>query len=396
MRSAAMALLAFGLSSCDTGRPMTTPYIMAASADFTRSAGWYEEADIADDARAFLFTQAALHDFGGNPAAGGQLAEMLALMGREDLIRPTADEAGLPGCPAPLAEPVDHVRKAAMDARAVILIEEGSQLRHRAFLMPLVDGLAEDGFTAYAADALSAGAGRAAFPGIPLITEGVLARDPIYGRLLRQVKAHGLDLIEGDGGWAPPSELAGLTPEALAARRAEMLAARLGAVFAQSDDARVLLHLSRHPGEEALVRLEAHLQTASGLAPLTVHMADCAPPGTPRALQPEADTKADGDLVAAAGIRIGEPVADFRNGRPTWRRQLGDRAIAVPAAFLSQDKTVIIEVRREGETPLAVPEDRLMLRAGEALPLMLPPGRYRIEAWTRNGPLAAPVPFVVS
>ncbi|MFN3313418.1 MAG: hypothetical protein ACK46Q_08120 [Hyphomonas sp.] len=392
MRSAAMALLALGLAACDAGRPLTTPYIMAASADFTRSAGWYEEGDIADDARAFLFTQAALHEFGANPEAGGQLAEMLALMGREDLIRPAAFEAGLPRCAAPPPEPVDHVRQAARDVRAVILIEEGSQPRHRAFLMPLVAGLAEDGFTAYAADALSAGAGRAAFPGIPLITEGVLARDPVYGRLLRQVKAHGLDLIEGDGGWAPPSELAGLTPEGHAARRAEVLAARLSVVFAESDDARVLLHLSRHPGEAALARLEAQLEAASGRAPLTIQMADCAPPGTPRALLPEAED----EIVSTPDIRIGEPVAAFRNGRPTWRRQLGDREIAVPAAFLSQDQTVIVEVRREGETPLAVPEDRLMLRPGEALPLMLPPGRYRIEAWTRNGPLAAPVPFIVS
>lgn len=393
MRSAAMALLALGLSACDAGRPLTTPYIMAASADFTRSAGWYEEADIADQARAFLFTQAALHDFGASAAAGGQLAEMLALMGREDLIRPAADDEALPRCSAPPPEPLDHVRRAARDTRAVILIEDGSQPRHRAFLMPLVDGLAEDGFTAYAADALSAGAGRAVFPGVPLVTEGVLARDPVYGRLLRQVKAHGLDLVEGDGGWSPPSELAALSPEGLAARRADVLGARLADVFAQSDTARVLLHLSRHPGDEALARLEAQLEAASGFAALTVQMADCAPPGTPRALLPDMETEGE---IAPADIRIGEPFADFRNGRPTWRRQLGDREIAVPAAFLGQDAIVIVEVRREGETPLAVPEDRLMLRPGETLPLMLPPGRYRIEAWTRNGPLAAPVPVVVS
>ena len=392
MRCAAIGLLALGLAACDAGRPQTSPYIMMASGELTRSAGWYEEVDIADDARAFLFTQAALYDFGVNPAAGGALAEMLALMGREDLIGPPAEDAALPRCSAPPPEPVDHVRRAARDVRAVILIEQGNQPRHRAFLMPLLGGLAEDGFTVYAADALSAGAGRSVFPGIPLITEGVLARDPVYGRLLRQVKAHGLDLIEGDGGWAPPSEIAALTPAGLAARRAEVLGGRLADVFAASGDTRALVHLSRHPGEAALAQLEAQLEASSGHAPLTVQMADCEPPGTPRALLPETDAESG----EAADILVGEPVAAFRNGRPTWRRQLGDREIPVPAPFLHKDMTVIVEVRREGETPLAVPEDRLMLRPGETLPLMLPPGEYRIEAWTRNGPLAAPVPFVVS
>jgi hypothetical protein len=49
---------------------------------------------------------------------------------------------------------------------------------------------------------------------------------------------------------------------------------------------------------------------------------------------------------------------------------------------------VLVEARRDGDPALAIPEDRLMLFPGDRLPLLLPPGDYRIEAWTRDGPLA--------
>lgn len=392
MRLAAGMLLALALAACDTGRPAASPYLMAAQAEFTRSAVWDEESDIADAARGFLFSQTELYLAGASPAAGGPMAEMLALMGREDLIGPPLAGGPPARCAPQPPEPAGHVRRAAADVSAVILIEDGSQPRHRAFLVPLVSGLAEDGFTVYAADALSAGAGRAAFPGIPLITEGLLARDPVYGRVLRQVKAQGLTLVEGDTGWAPPSEIARLTPEERAARQADILAERLATgAFAEEDPARVLLHLSRHPGEDALARLEARLEVASGRAPLTVQMSDCEPPGSPRSVLPAED----GSGASAPDIRIGEPVAGFRNGRPDWRRQLGDREVTLPAAFRSLDVPVIVEVRREAETALAVPEDRLLLLPGESLPLMLPPGRYRAEAWTRDGPVGEPVPLTV-
>jgi len=37
-----------------------------------------------------------------------------------------------------------------------------------------------------------------------------------------------------------------------------------------------------------------------------------------------------------------------------------------------------------------------MLLPGDQLPLILPPGDYRIEAWTRAGPVSAPVAVSVS
>ena len=60
----------------------------------------------------------------------------------------------------------------------------------------------------------------------------------------------------------------------------------------------------------------------------------------------------------------------------------------MPGAFLTARLPVLVEARRLDEPRLAVPEDRLLLRPGETLPLMLPPGAYRVEAWTKNGQVA--------
>jgi hypothetical protein len=43
----------------------------------------------------------------------------------------------------------------------------------------------------------------------------------------------------------------------------------------------------------------------------------------------------------------------------------------------------------------AVPVDRVLIRSGETLPLLLASGRYRAEAWAREHGWSAPVSIVV-
>lgn len=384
------------LAACDPGgRPAITPAYLS-SATFKTDPGpdWQTDADIAAHARAFLFAQVDLYLAGVSPADGTQMSEMLAMLGREDLIDRPEGRGEAPFCVRAWVDPLSYVTAEAADRQIVILVESSSQPRHRAFFADVVEALAHQGYEVYATDALSNGPGRSAHPGVPLITEGLLTRDPIYGRMLRRVKALDLRIIDGDGWWTTPSDLARLSPEELAYRRLTAQSDRLAAdVFAGSTEARVILHISRNPGIPALSQLEAALTDLTGKEPLTVSMTDCFPPEGSRALLP--DLGEDPIPGVAADISIGDPMVAFEAGRPVWRRTFGDRDIAVPAAFRGAGEPVILEVRREGETPLAVPEDRVLLLPGDALPLLLPPGRYRIEGWTKNGPLAEPVPVIV-
>lgn len=384
------------LAACDPGgHPAVTPaYLSFAAMQTASGADWQTDGDIAAHARSFLFAQVDLYLAGASPSEGGPMADMLALLGREDLIRRPDGRGDAPYCARAWVDPLEHIVRAAADRQIVILVESSSQPRHRAFFSDLVEALAGQGYTVYAADALSNGPGRSAHPGLPLVTEGVLARDPIYGRMLRRVKALDLRIIDGDGWWSTPSELARLPPEELAHRRLTAQADRLAAdVFAANADARVILHVSRNPGIAALSQLEAALSELTGMDPLTVSMTDCYPPDGQRALLP--DHGDDPIPGVAADMSIGDPMIAFERGRPVWRRTIGDRDVGVPAVFAGHSEPVILEVRREGETDLAVPDDRVLLLPGDDLPLLLPPGRYRIEGWTRDGPLAAPVPIEV-
>lgn len=386
------------LAACEAGSQPTLArgMLIAGEADFTRRDDWQTDTDIAAHARAFLFAQVDLYLSGANPAEDGPMADMLAMLGREDLIRRISEGRGeAPFCMKAWVDPLDYLLRAAQEAQVVILVESSSQPRHRAFFSDAVEGLAGLGFGVYATDALSDGPGRTAHPGIPLITEGILARDPIYGRMLRRVKALDLQIVDGDGWWTTPSDLARLPPAELAERRLTAQSDRLAAdVFSQSPEARVILHISRDPGLAALKTLEASLEALIGTAPLTVSMTDCFPSAGSRAILPDlADDAVPG---VAAHLSIGDPIAAFVGGRPSWRRSIGDRDVAIPEAFRGHGEPVILEVRREGETPLAVPEDRVLLLPGDDLPLLLPPGRYRIEGWTRAGALAGPVVVVVS
>ena len=94
---------------------------------------------------------------------------------------------------------------------------------------------------------------------------------------------------------------------------------------------------------------------------------------------------------------IGHPPLTFTKSRPDWRRVLGDIDTPVPAAFLGLDEPVIIEARYPDEPELAVPVERLLLFPGETdIPLLLPPGTYRVEAFTKTGRVGTPVALNVA
>ena len=77
---------------------------------------------------------------------------------------------------------------------------------------------------------------------------------------------------------------------------------------------------------------------------------------------------------------LSQPVARFDRSRPAWRRQAGDLAIDLPAELRERSGPLIIEAFRADEPFDAIPIDRLYIEPEEDIPLLLPPGRYKIRA----------------
>ncbi len=349
--------------------------------------------DPAAEARAFFFTQADLYMSGANPSETGPLADVLRAMGRDDLIDKMSGSGTAVPCPRAWVEPVEMIAQVASGSHFVILESERSQAAQITFAEDVITRLAADGFTAFADDGITLGPGGAADPDVPLITEGLVTRDPGHGRLLRTAKRLRLDLVDPGVWWTSVSELTALSADEQVARRQTALAEQVfRLVHARSPETRAIIHIQAAGDMSGSRALRDNIKRLTGHTPLVVALATCT--GGNAAFL----TSLGEGLVrsAPADFMFGVPQASVKAGRVTSGRSGNEEAVAVPAAFLPGSLPVLIEARRKGDPDLAIPEDRLILLPGDRLPLMLPPGDYRIEAWTKRGQLAEAVSLNVT
>ncbi|MDP1553884.1 MAG: hypothetical protein Q8L84_00375 [Hyphomonas sp.] len=370
--------------------PATEPRVMVATEVVAASVPMLAappEADLAGDARAFFFGQADLYLAGASPTAATQLADVLRAMGRDDLVDPGLAPETVHACPRQWVEPIEMIARAAASSRIVIIESERNAAAQTAFLKDLVTRLAQDGFTAFADDGLTLGPGGAAHPDVLLVSEGLVTRDPGHGRLVREVKRHRLQLVDAGVWWTSADQLASLSPAEQSARRQAGLVKQVSRlVFGADPGARVIMHIERAT-ESPAATVKSDVARETGHEPLLIALTVCAPADAEPAFVP-----AHGDGASPGGeadMTFAIPHAEIREGRRTSGGR--ESVIAVPPAFLVPDLPVLIEARRTSDPALAIPEDRLMLFPGDRLPLLLPPGDYRIEAWTKAGPFAEPV-----
>lgn len=351
---------------------------------------WPVEADLAGEARAFFFGQTDLYLAGASPASNGKLGDVLRAMGRDDLIDTAPGADPVNGCPQQWVAPIDMIARATSGRQIVIVETDRYTASQMAFLTDLVTRLAADGFSAYADEGLTLGPGGAAHPDVLLVSEGLVTRDPGHGRLIREVKRGGLKLVDAGVWWTSSSELSSLSPAEQSARRQAALATQINRrIFANDPRARAIIHVERSADPAATISLKDNVAAQTGHTPLVIALTVCARTDADPAFVPGLGEGATQGTSADMVFAI--PRAAITDGRQLSGRSEGETSVTVPPALLSPDLPVLIEARRTGDPDLAVPEDRLMLLPGDALPLILPPGEYRLEAWTRIGPVAHPV-----
>ncbi len=353
-------------------------------------------------ARRMFFAQINLYMAGSAPRADRQLGEMLSAMGREDLIDRSAQRLDVSACPRNWVEAARMTQEFARDRQIVIVGEAAHEPRHRAFIEDMLGGLKRDGFTIYASDALSADHPQSD-DAVPLSTEGVLSREPAFGRLLRKVKS--LDMAVIDFAMDPADEVRAFSlprEERVELRLAVQTDHLMDPIFNENSKAKVIIHVSNTPDRasekdsvsiaQQVYWLAQNLKAETGTTPLTIVEGSCGGGGTSATVVRRDDRRAKS---FAADLIVAHPQPSFTRLRPNWRRARGERAVAIPAAFTTERVPVLIEARRAGETALSVPDDRLLLLPDERTELLLPPGAYRLEAWTEAGAVAAPVDVVV-
>ncbi|MCC2975226.1 immunity 21 family protein [Sphingomonas sp. PL-96] len=329
-----------------------------------------------------------------HPLDGMMVAQTLSLFGREDLIAASSYDYRANRCAAASAgsEVLDEIERWARRTSIVIINESHERSEHRGFSAELARRLRPLGYDALAMETLANPEPNVSAATLPAVLarpdqpfledeDGFYLSEAGFGRLGRVAKALGYRLVPYEeqedasaGGTA--------TREQRIATREETQARNLVRFLREHPNTRLLVHVGySHATEVPLpdggIWMAARLKAKTGIDPLTISQTSCRGGGDRVRL---ADLPAD-EPAGAFDLVVDHPTARFVRGRPAWRLAAGDRAVDIPASL----RPVacgwrVIEARPVVEPDAAVPMDRVAIRPGETVALMLPPGRYRLRA----------------
>jgi hypothetical protein len=297
----------------------------------------------------------------------------------------------LPG--DPLQRIVAHARQTSI----VIINEHHASPQDRHFVGRVLAALRPEGYTIYAAETFTRH-DSLDHAGV-LGSDGWYSSEPIFGRTVALAKSLGYRLVAYERTQQQEQE-ARATSSASAhltrMRERNQTDNLMDAIFKANPDARVVVHVGhghvreRNVPDESTPMMAELLKAATGRDPLTISQTSCRS-GSDATVIAAADV---GAPAGASGVdfRVGHPDLKFEDGRPAWRRAAGDIPAAIPEPFVNVVERTIVEARPWGAPLGTVPLDSILLFAGEQLPLLLPPGSYRIDAFTKSGRIGvAPV-----
>jgi len=394
-------LLASVLTAGACAYPLPQPEASQPGAGAAESA--YAVSDEMQEARGFLFSHA--ERFLADPTAasfGGGYTQAVTMMGREDLMALVPPEDSLyrkHDCSENLQPALPYIRAMAESHTLVILNESHSRPQHRAFIGEVVEMLRADGFTHYAAETLSV-EGAQQLEGPAKVGQGWYIQDPIFARMLERIRASGMVLVAYEETEEQRLKDEGATIEEIVAVREEVQAQNLiDAVLGHAPETRMVIHVGYGHIEEFatgdIPMMVARLKSKTGIDPFTIDLVYCGPVSGEPLISPAIDGRPARQWAGTdVAVRLTEP--SFIANRPDYRRSADTRDIPVPAELRPAEGLAIIEARLMGQGDEVIPVDRLLLRPGDAIPLILPPGDYSVAAFNDEGLVAGPVWISVS
>jgi hypothetical protein len=310
-------------------------------------------------------------------------------------------------------EAVPVVLEKAKGRQAVFLNESHGLTQTRAANFALLAGLRAEGFDTLAIETLMSAEPVARDPahcsdssvhdtglaarGYPVLDSGGYTTDPVFAEIIREALRLGFALVAYDA----------YHPEHDQAQREQKQADNLACVFKADPKARLVViggfaHIDE--GESDWVKeggmMARRFKVATGIDPLTVDTAKHThldpkdlglDPSGPLAVSYVMQND-HGENFGGAQVDLAlfVPAPAHRNdGRPSWL-ELGGARKRVPVARAEcKDKDpCLVEARRVGEDPKAVPSDRCVLGGADpGCTLFLAPGKYDIATYDSVGTL---------
>lgn len=327
-----------------------------------------------------------------NPVADDSWYQTLSLFGREDLIASLSADYQTTGC-APLqavASVYEEIVRRARQTSIVIVNESHERSRGRGFAAEIARQLHPLGYDTLALETLlnpPVGTPEQYLPPFPAHPDrpylededGSYLSEASFGRLGRRAKALGYRLLpyEDNTELDPSKHESSFQRVAV---REEAQANNLALFIRKHRTAKLLIHVGySHAAEvrqpNGAKWMAARLKEKTGIDPLTISQTTCFGGSDKMRLSklPNDEPAGTFDLI------IDHPSERFTHGRPTWRKIAGDRIVAIPRTLRPTMGWRVIEARPLGEPATSVPLDRVAIRPGEDIALMLPPGRYHLR-----------------
>jgi hypothetical protein len=351
----------------------------------------------------------------------GALEAMDRQAGAADAAAKVGRGQGLPDDVAPV-DAIEAIVERARDSQIVIVNEAHHVPRHRAFIRELARRLRNEGFEYYAAEAFSPAAVRAG-RGYPVRSTGFYIMEPVFGELVREVLHLGYRPVAYEPVSLPP--LGDQTAQ-INAREAGQCRNLVGRIFRDHPRARALIHVGYSHARETPQELAgggerlwmaARLARETGIDPLTIDQTTQTERSESRLASPEwraarargwldrpvlllsrgGKPLVTGEYAGAVDLQVFHPPTRLVRGRPDWLAgPSGRRPAEIPAEIDAKRGPILVQAFFDAEGDDAVPADQVVLRPGEARPvLVLRPGRYRIVAQDERGGEVSRMPLVV-
>jgi len=325
-------------------------------------------------------------------SAGQAHMQGLPAAGREDLHSRLAGNHGdARRCDrddAVTQSPVDEIVRRAEESRVVIINEAHDRPRDREFIRKVAVRLKAIGYSTYSAETFGPLIASTSNQKYASVADGNYSNEPVFGRLIRDLKSHGYALRDHES--RVMGAVAGEAASVRVRHREEAQANNLLATIEMlGPTERLLVHVGySHAAEvpipgfdkQTIAWMAARLKEKSGIDPLTIDQTHCSTGAVQSELMAPNPRLVDGQF----DLLVGHPTRKFVQGRPTYRMREGSSLVSIPSELLSRENRVIVEARFAGEPLDAVPVDRLMLWPTEALPFVLPIGRFELVSFEEN------------
>lgn len=317
-------------------------------------------------------------------------SQWLSAVGREDLrVEPEDYETRFSNVLSD--DPIPFLVKEALSTSNIVIINEShARPDHRAFIAQLIEALAQEGWTHYAAETFFRSVADWSLPYAAAI--GTYSNEPGFAMAIEAALQNGMKLVayEQTSEQRAPSDAEIL--DQMIVRDEAQAENLIEAVLGAAPTTNIIIHVGyNHVAEVPLNTYEvpvewmaARLKRKTGIDPLTISLTHAASPLAIPVVGNKITDEDGADVDLVADLVVGIPKLMFRANRPVWRRTNGARDVALIDVLKGFDEPIIIEARQRDRDANAVPDDRLMVFPGEDIPLILKPGRYGIDAYGQS------------